>query len=189
MDCSPPGSSVNGILQARILERAAISFSRGSSQTRDLTWLSCTAGKLYPLSHQGRPWKATEIITMVTTRKRSQELSPLHLLCSEQPRRAQHTGHHLKQGFSHPQKRCIKVWDSVPWSPTASGFLMKRTAASNFLVWRKEWNKIWNVEPMSRLFIIHPILSLVYVLDPYTTRVMISGNCISLKLFFLTLWL
>ena len=32
MDCSPPGSSVHGILQARILEWVAISFSRGSSQ-------------------------------------------------------------------------------------------------------------------------------------------------------------
>jgi len=31
MDCSPPGSSVHGILQARILEWVAISFSRGSS--------------------------------------------------------------------------------------------------------------------------------------------------------------
>ena len=31
MDCSLPGSSVHGIFQARILERAAISFSRGSS--------------------------------------------------------------------------------------------------------------------------------------------------------------
>ena len=31
MDCSPPGSSVHGILQARILQRAAIPFSRGSS--------------------------------------------------------------------------------------------------------------------------------------------------------------
>ena len=31
MDCSPPGSSVQGILQARVLEWAAISFSRGSS--------------------------------------------------------------------------------------------------------------------------------------------------------------
>ena len=35
MDCSPPGSSVHGILQARILEWVAISFSRGSSQPRD----------------------------------------------------------------------------------------------------------------------------------------------------------
>ena len=35
MDCSPPGSSVHGILQARILEWVAISFSRRSSQPRD----------------------------------------------------------------------------------------------------------------------------------------------------------
>ena len=35
MDSSPPGSSVHGILQARILEWVAISFSRGSSQPRD----------------------------------------------------------------------------------------------------------------------------------------------------------
>ena len=35
MDCSPPASSVHGILQARILEWVAISFSRGSSQSRD----------------------------------------------------------------------------------------------------------------------------------------------------------
>ena len=41
MDCSPPGSSVNGILQARIPEGVAISFSRGSFQPRDGTWVSC----------------------------------------------------------------------------------------------------------------------------------------------------
>ena len=35
MDCSPPGSSVHGILQARILEWVATSFSRGSSRPRD----------------------------------------------------------------------------------------------------------------------------------------------------------
>ena len=35
MDCSPPGSSVLGVFQARILEWAAIFFSRGSSQPRD----------------------------------------------------------------------------------------------------------------------------------------------------------
>ena len=34
-DCSPPGSSVHGILQARILEWVAIPFSRGPSQPRD----------------------------------------------------------------------------------------------------------------------------------------------------------
>ena len=40
MDCSPPGSSVLGILQARILEWVAISFSRGSSQPTDRTCVS-----------------------------------------------------------------------------------------------------------------------------------------------------
>ena len=38
MDCSPPGSSVHGILQARILEWVVIPFSRVSSQPRDQTW-------------------------------------------------------------------------------------------------------------------------------------------------------
>ena len=40
-DCSPPGSSVHGILQARRLEWVAISSSRGSSQPRDQTHISC----------------------------------------------------------------------------------------------------------------------------------------------------
>ena len=47
MDCSPPGSSVHEIFQARILEWVAISFSRGSSQPRDRTWVSRTAGKFF----------------------------------------------------------------------------------------------------------------------------------------------
>ena len=41
MDCSPPGSSVHEISQARILEWVAISFSRVSSHTRDWTHISC----------------------------------------------------------------------------------------------------------------------------------------------------
>ena len=38
-DCSPPGCSVHGILQARILEWVAIPFSRGSSKLRGHTWV------------------------------------------------------------------------------------------------------------------------------------------------------
>ena len=41
IDCSPPGPSVHGILQARILEWVAIPFSRRSSRSRDLTHISC----------------------------------------------------------------------------------------------------------------------------------------------------
>jgi len=41
MDCSPPGSSVHGILLARILEWVAIPFFR------DRTWVSCIAGRFF----------------------------------------------------------------------------------------------------------------------------------------------
>ena len=41
VSCGPPGSSVHGILQARILERVAISSSRGSSRPRDPCRVSC----------------------------------------------------------------------------------------------------------------------------------------------------
>ena len=41
MDCSPPGSSARGILQARTLEWVAMLSSRGASQRRDQTHMSC----------------------------------------------------------------------------------------------------------------------------------------------------
>ena len=56
MDCSLPGSSVHGILQASILEWIAISFSRGSSRPRDRSRVSPHCRQiLYLLSHQGNP--------------------------------------------------------------------------------------------------------------------------------------
>ena len=49
MDCSPPGSSVHGIFQARVLEWIAISFSSGSSQPRDWTRVSRTVGRCFTI--------------------------------------------------------------------------------------------------------------------------------------------
>ena len=49
MNCSPPGSSVCGISQARILEWVAIPSSRGSSQPRDLTQVSPIAGRFFTI--------------------------------------------------------------------------------------------------------------------------------------------
>ena len=46
MDCSPPGFSVHGISQARILEWVAISYSRGSSWPRDQTQVSCIGRRI-----------------------------------------------------------------------------------------------------------------------------------------------
>ena len=58
MNCSPPGSSVHGVIQARILEWVAISFSRGSSWPRDWTHVSCSSciGKLIP--YHWATWEA-----------------------------------------------------------------------------------------------------------------------------------
>ena len=49
MDCSPPGSSVHGILQARILEQVAIPFSRESSWPRDRNCVSCIADRFFTI--------------------------------------------------------------------------------------------------------------------------------------------
>ena len=49
MDYSPPSSSVHGILQARILEWVAISFSRGSAWPRDWTQVSCIAVRFFTI--------------------------------------------------------------------------------------------------------------------------------------------
>ena len=58
MDCSPPGSSLHGILQARILEWVAIPFSRGSSRLRDGAQVSCPAGRFFAV------WATREALSM-----------------------------------------------------------------------------------------------------------------------------
>ena len=64
MNCSPPDSSVHGILQARILKWVAMPSSRGSSQLRDRTWvfcISCIAGGFFNTEPRGKPDKLTGI--------------------------------------------------------------------------------------------------------------------------------
>ena len=73
MDCSPPGSSVLGILQARIREWVAIPFSRGSSWPRYWTWVSCIAGRFFTIwasrflwiSTMKKPRKLKELIEIL----------------------------------------------------------------------------------------------------------------------------
>ena len=65
MDCSPPGSSVHGILQARILEWVVMPSSWGSSWPRDQTQVSCIAGGFFTVWTtssqwlQGIPWQSS----------------------------------------------------------------------------------------------------------------------------------
>ena len=95
MDCSLPRSSVHGIFQARILERVAISFSRGSSRLRDWTQVSCTASRLLTLwASQGSP-------------KREQS-SPL-LLCEDTIR------YSLEEGYGPQHNPIMLTSGSQTW--------------------------------------------------------------------------
>ena len=64
MDYSPPASSVHGIFQARILEWFAVSFSRVSSQPRDWTQVSYTAGRFLLTESPGKPKVTQSCLTV-----------------------------------------------------------------------------------------------------------------------------
>ena len=75
VDCHAPGSSVHGILSARILELVSMPLSRGSAQTRGQTQISCTAGRFFTI------WATREAHTIVqeasnVSRKWAQSLHP-----------------------------------------------------------------------------------------------------------------
>ena len=59
MDCSLPGSSVHGILQARILEWVAMPFSRGSSWPRNWTQVSRIGGRFFTI------WATREVLVII----------------------------------------------------------------------------------------------------------------------------
>ena len=111
---SPPGSSVHGILQARILEWVAISFSRESSWPRDPMQVSCTAGRFFTI------WATTEAWLCL--------LNILNNKCSR------NTISFSPTGFSQPflwifsLEKLREIWEhthscsdiSYPWEPEQS---------------------------------------------------------------------
>ena len=91
MDCSPPGSSVRGILQAGIVGWVAMPSSRGSSWPRDWSWVhwvSCTAGGFFTAEPWGSPGyrvpKALYISLHFTSVQGEKEMFPIQLrpLCN-----------------------------------------------------------------------------------------------------------
>ena len=71
-DCSLPGSSIHGIFQARVLEWAAIYFSRGSSQSRDRTWVFHIADRRFTI------WSTREVHTRELWQKTLQSSEVSH---------------------------------------------------------------------------------------------------------------
>ena len=97
VDCSPPGSAVDGILQARMLQWIAISFPRGSSWPRSWTHVSCIAGRVFTVSAtrgaQGSLHSVRDAVAV------SHGLQPTRLLCPwDSPGRNTGVGCHVLQG-------------------------------------------------------------------------------------------
>ena len=76
VNCSPPGPSVHGILQARILEWVAISFSRGSSRPRNRTQVSHIAGRPFNLCAAREALKYKNTVSQKTSKISREERKP-----------------------------------------------------------------------------------------------------------------
>ena len=101
MDYGPPGSSVHGIFQARILEQVAISSSTASSQPRDRTHVSCFGSWiLYHPAIWGARWGLC-----------SQQLLPSFVL----PQRS-HSPGSRKMGGEKNGEKAIFLWNHSSWN-------------------------------------------------------------------------
>ena len=113
MDCSPPASSVHGLLQARILEWVAICFPRGSSQPRHQIQVSCTAGRFFTV------WSETN--TPLSINYTSIRASLVAQMVKNLP----------------------AMWETWVWSMCWDDLLEKGMAThSRILAWRISWTNV-----------------------------------------------
>ena len=143
MDCSLPGSFVHGISQARILEWVAISFSQGSSQTRNCTQVSCIAGRCFTI-------RATREILMGGGQLLSQALLIYRWIASLCPYRCLHLYSSRHDGPSTQGTPGQGAWDrstelksqrrcrSLPAGKSREGLPEARTHARHHLADRRE---------------------------------------------------
>ena len=130
MDCGLPGSSVCGILRARILEWVAMPFSRGSLQPKDWTWLSCGRQILYHLSCQGSPFGPNECCPRVQLLS-GRTPAPTKRQVSHSP----HTqnilgrqGNHSRRSHSREGEVGRHIIVTVPWKLwNIAGYMVTRS--------------------------------------------------------------
>ena len=124
MNCSPPGSSVHGILQARILEWVAISSSRGSLRPRNQTLVSCIGRRvLYHSCHLESPFSSLLISESSESSSRS-PMPPCLTALPGAPRR------NLGAALSAPSVLDLLGQSPVPPPGPAPGFVPSSTPAT-----------------------------------------------------------
>ena len=137
MDCSPPGSSVLGISQARLLEWVAMPSSRGSSPPRDRSQVSCIAGRFFTI------WATREAPTLPSMVPR---LLEQHYLIWEVS---------LLSVLSPPRLPCGAHFclTDAPWTCALSCYV------SFFILYCNSWNQSWKTTYLNKMinicFIIH----------------------------------
>ena len=105
MDCSLSGVSIHGIFQARVLDWVAISFSRVSSWSRDLTQVSYIAGRcFYSLSHQRRPFTYRDPFNLKTV---IQQLNDIGIISTSTPCIAKIWVKGMKKDLFPPRNYCL----------------------------------------------------------------------------------
>ena len=107
MDCSPPGSSVHGIFQVRILEWVTISFFRESSQSRDQTWVSCIALRFVQSEPPGNTGFSQVVLMVKNTPVNARDIRDTGLIPG--------SGRSPRGGHGNP------LQDPCPENPTDTG--------------------------------------------------------------------
>ena len=104
-DSSPPGSSVHGILQARILEWVAMPSSRESSPPRDRNWVSCFAGCFCFLPTEPLGLRGNQIYQRLDLRLPTSRTEKKFLFLLFKPPHQWHFGNLSKQGVNNSLSR------------------------------------------------------------------------------------
>ena len=156
MDCSPPGSSVHGTLQARILEWVAISFSRRSSQPRDQTCIPYVSGIGRQVHFH---WRHLGSFSFMGGRELISGVTWSHLGSSHPPQFLWGVGfgsvflYTVLTGYAAAAKSlqsCLTLCNPIDGSPPGSpvlGILQARTLEWVAISFSNAWN--WKVKVMS----------------------------------------
>ena len=132
MDCSLPGSSIQGLFQARVLEWVAISFSRGSSRPRDWTRVSHITGRCFNI------WAIRKALAL-----------------SKQPRNVSHSYCLVHLTLGSVQSLCYVIFVATPWTAAHQASLSITNSQSLFKLM-----SIKSVIPSNHLILCHPLLLL-----------------------------
>ena len=149
--CSPPGSCVHGVLQARIRGWVAISFSRGSTQPRDRTWVSGIPKRRFTF------WATREVQHSFSSLQFS------HSVMSSSLR--SHESQHAAKSLQSCPTLCNPI-DSGPSGSTIPGILQARTLERVAISFSNAWKGKVKVKSLSRVRLLATPWTAAYQASP-----------------------